>query len=111
MIPNATRAVRPNRCTREFDLGTTQTNRPVRLPPLLKDERVESRCDAVAVGRTYLLPPLSSGGASIVPPWLRFHIPLIEPDRQISRIRLSDKTSRLCFRVQRHLQFLNRNWS
>ena len=24
-------------------------------------------------------------------------------DRQISRIRLSDKTSRLCFRVQRHL--------
>src|SRR6266480_5236488 len=26
---------------------------------------------------------------------LRFHIPLIEPDRQIFRIRLSDKTSRL----------------
>src|ERR1700694_3599417 len=67
---------------------------------------VESRCDAVAVGGTYLLPPLSSGGASIVPPWLRFHIPLIEPDKQISRIRLSDKTSRLCFRVQRLPQFL-----
>ncbi len=66
---------------------------------------VESRCGAVALGRTYLLPPLSSGGASIVPPWLRFHIPLIEPDRQISRIRLSDKTSRL--RAQRHLQLLN----
>ena len=31
----------------------------------------------------------------MVPPWLRFHIPLIEPDMQISRIRLSDKTSRL----------------
>ena len=29
-------------------------------------------------------------------PWLRFHIPLIEPDVQISRIRLSDQTSRLC---------------
>jgi len=42
----------------------------------------------VALGRTYLLPPLSSGGALVVPPWLRFHIPLIEPDRQISRIRL-----------------------
>ena len=28
---------------------------------------------------------------------LRFLSPLIEPDRQISRIRLSDKTSRLCF--------------
>src|SRR6266576_4977855 len=56
---------------------------------------VESRCGAVALGRTYLLPPLSSDGALVVPPWLRFHIPLIEPDRQISRIRLSDKTSRL----------------
>src|SRR4029077_19751766 len=57
--------------------------------------RVESRCGAVAVGRTYLLPPLSSGGALVVRPWLRFHTPLIEPDMQISRIRLSDKTSRL----------------
>jgi hypothetical protein len=66
---------------------------------------VESRCGAVALGRTYLLPPLSSGGALVVLPWLRFHIPLIEPDRQISRIRLSDKTSR--FRLQRRLQLLN----
>src|SRR6202171_3553279 len=49
---------------------------------------VESRCGAVALGRTYLLPPLSSGGALVVPPWLRSHIPLVEPDRQISRIRL-----------------------
>ena len=49
----------------------------------------------MAVGRTYLLPPLSSGGASLVRPWLRFHTPLIEPDMRISRIRLSDKTSRL----------------
>src|SRR5437764_6314914 len=56
---------------------------------------VESRCGAVAVGRAYLLPPLSCGGASLVRPWLCFHIPLIEPDVQISRIRLSDKTSRL----------------
>ena len=38
---------------------------------------------------------------------LRFLSPLIEPDRQISRIRLSDKTSRLCFRVRRLRQFLN----
>jgi hypothetical protein len=70
---------------------------------------VESRCGAVALGRTYPLPPLSSGGALVVPPSLRFHIPLIEPDRRISRIRLSDKTSR--FRVQRHLQLLNIYWS
>ena len=60
---------------------------------------VESRCGAVALGRTYLLPPLSSGGALVVQPWLRFHIPLIEPDMQISRIRLSDKTSRLLSRA------------
>ncbi len=29
---------------------------------------VESECDAVALGRTYLLPPLSSGGALVVQP-------------------------------------------
>src|SRR6266849_3056220 len=56
---------------------------------------VESRCGAVAVGRAYPFPPLSSGGASLVRPWLRFHTPLIEPDMQIPRIRLSDKPSRL----------------
>src|SRR6266566_8727758 len=50
---------------------------------------VESRCGAVTLGRTYPLPPLSSGGALVVTPSLRFHIPLIEPDRRISRIRLS----------------------
>ena len=66
---------------------------------------VESGCGAVTVGRTYLLPPLSFGGASLVQPWLRLHTPLIEPDMQISRIRLSDKTPRLV-RVRRHLRFL-----
>ena len=40
-----------------------------------------------------------AGGFHLVPgphsdPWLRFHIPLIEPDGRISRIRLSDKASR-----------------
>src|SRR3954454_18750732 len=56
---------------------------------------VESRCGAVAVGSAYLFPPLSPDGASLAEPWLRFHTSLIEPDMQISRIRLSDKTSRL----------------
>jgi len=42
-----------------------------------------------------LLPPLSSGGASIAKPSLRFHILLVEPDRPISGIRLSDKTHNL----------------
>ncbi len=41
---------------------------------------VESGCGAVAVGSAYLFPPLSSDGASIAEPWLRFHTPLIEPD-------------------------------
>ncbi len=49
----------------------------------------------MAVGSAYLLPPLSFGGASLAEPLLRFHTPLIEPDVRISRIRLSDKTSRL----------------
>ncbi len=58
-------------------------------------ESVESRCGAVAVGMGCLLPPLSSGGARVPKPWLRFHTPLIEPDMRIARIRLSDRTSRL----------------
>jgi hypothetical protein len=87
--------------------GARGNSRPYResdRPAVKVSRMVESRCGAVALGRTYLLPPLSSGGALVVQPWLRFHIPLIEPDMQISRIRLSDKSSR--FRVQRLLQFL-----
>ena len=67
----------------------------IHLPANADRYWVESRCGAVALGRTYLLPPLSSGGALLVQPWLRFHIPLIEPDVRRYRIRLSDKTSRL----------------
>jgi len=46
------------------------------------------------VGAAYLLPALSSAGASIASPCFRFHIPLIEPDMRISRFRLSEKGSR-----------------
>ena len=49
----------------------------------------------MAVGRACLFPPLSSGGALVARPWLRFHTPLIERSRRISRTALSDKTSRL----------------
>src|ERR1700677_4895681 len=49
----------------------------------------------IALGRACLFPPLSSGGALVARPWLRFHTPLIEPNLRIARIRLSDKTSRL----------------
>jgi hypothetical protein len=45
------------------------------------------------VGAAYLLPALSSAGASIASPCCRFHIPLIEPDVRISRFRLSEKGS------------------
>src|SRR5882672_6433801 len=90
--------------TFELMMSAHRGRADIAVAPAQVRKWVESRCGAVALGRTYLLPPLSSGGASIVPPWLRFHIPLIEPDMQISRIRLSDKNSR--FRVQRLLQFL-----
>src|SRR3981189_473626 len=81
-------------CRSPGALRSTPTSRHSQCPSACL-EGVESECGAVAVGRTYLLPPLSFGGALLVRPWLRFHIPLIEPDMQISRIRLSDKTSRL----------------
>ena len=44
------------------------------------------------LGGAYLLPTLSSVGASLAPPCFRFHTPLIEPDVRIYRIRLSEKT-------------------
>jgi hypothetical protein len=44
------------------------------------------------LGGTYRLPALSFAGASLFPPCFRFHIPLIEPDVRICRIRLSEKT-------------------
>ena len=46
--------------------------------------RVEWGSGAAAVGRACLFPPLSSGGALMARPWLRFHSPLIEPDMRIS---------------------------
>jgi hypothetical protein len=44
------------------------------------------------LGGAYLLPTLSSVGASLAPPCFRFHTPLSEPDVRICRIRLSEKT-------------------
>ncbi len=55
---------------------------------------IESGCGAVAVGSAYLFPPLWSSGASIAVPLLHFHAPHIEPNMQISGIRLAGKTSR-----------------
>ena len=42
---------------------------------------------AVVVGVGCLFPPLSSGGAQVPSPSLRFHIPLVEPDLQIARTK------------------------
>ena len=64
-----------------------RTNGKARLP-------VKSECGAGGFRPNILLPP-SSGGASLTRPLLPFHAPLIEPDMQIARIRLSDKISRL----------------
>jgi hypothetical protein len=60
------------RCSHRMSVvgGEAENIRSVRVFRIL----VESRCGAVALGKTYLLPPLSFGGASMVPPWLRFHI-------------------------------------
>jgi len=41
------------------------------------------------------LPALSVAGALMSATMLRFHTPLIEPDVRFSRIRLSDKDSRV----------------
>src|SRR5262249_14690451 len=67
----------------------------VGMPRTFSTASVESRCGAVSVGRACPFPPLSYGGALVVRPWLRFHIPLIEPDTRLFGITLSDKTSRL----------------
>ena len=40
----------------------------------------------MALGWACLFPPLSSGGALVARPWLRFHTPLIEPDVRIGRV-------------------------
>ena len=52
--------------------------------------RFPSRSSFCWPPRSYDSVPLRAYGKNS-----RFHIPLIEPDMQISRIRLSDKTSRL----------------
>ena len=64
------------------------------------EKRVESRRGAVAAGSGSSRWP-AAFACSPVPhsdPWLRFHVPLIEPDVRISRIRLSDKAS--CVRTR-----------
>jgi hypothetical protein len=93
-------------------LRTAMNGRPPRRPerPQCRDsgrsdrpggwrQSVESTTGAVAIDVASLFPRLSVRGAPLATPWLRFQSPLIEPDRRISRIRLSDKTS--CFRPRK----------
>ena len=47
----------------------------------------------MAVGCTYLLPPLSIGGALVVQPWLRFHIPLIGRVEDFEELRESQSAA------------------
>src|SRR5437016_14225991 len=54
------------------------------------------------LGAAYLLPALSSAGASLASPCFRFHIPLIELDVRISRFRLSEKTPAIATAIARH---------
>ena len=79
---------------RNLQMGTTVRMGPGFVPHTTKcHNRVESRCGAVAAVKLVGHHQLSGTGRS-ASPQLRLHIPLIEPDMQISRIRLSDKTSR-----------------
>ena len=50
------------------------------------------------VGRAWRLAGAFARRGLTSPPVLRFHVPLIEPDVRISRIRLSDKAS--CVRTR-----------
>jgi hypothetical protein len=59
--------------------------------------RVEMWRGSVRFG--LLFPSLSPDGVLVASPYPRFHTPLIEPDWQISRIRLSDKMSRFRPRI------------
>jgi hypothetical protein len=58
-------------------------------------KRVESRCDAVALGSNISVSAPFVRRCLTGSTMSRFHTPLIEPDRRISRIRLSEKGSRL----------------
>jgi hypothetical protein len=65
------RASRRHRDTvRAINDGVSAFGAKADIPPQGRNFRVwvESRCGAVALGRTYLLPPLSFGGALMVRP-------------------------------------------
>jgi hypothetical protein len=70
-------------------------NDPLLDPVDARLVEVEIRRDCTYVCRPFCLAVQDL----VVRPWLRCHIPLSEPDAKISRIRVSDKTSRICFGV------------
>src|SRR5215510_9317673 len=78
--------------------GASDISSPPCLPRLLPAGAVAGRglhpLDKRRLVTAHVVSSRSPGRASLVRPWLCFHIPLIEPDRRIYRIRLSDKTSR-----------------
>jgi hypothetical protein len=65
--PMSVQGQNPNLPHRNTDAGFTSISRP-QQGGFNATICVESRCGAVAVGRTYLFPPLSSGGALVVRP-------------------------------------------
>jgi hypothetical protein len=56
------------RCGPEFDRYRGIADMAGLAGDPIPSRMVESRCGAVVVGRTYLLPPLSCGGALVVRP-------------------------------------------
>jgi len=61
-------------------------------PPTLSERRVESRTGAVTVVSRWIIELAFASSPQSGLTWFWFLFPLIEPDRQISRIRLSEKT-------------------
>ena len=74
-------------------LGIGKVEQATRLGRLA-NEKVESRTGAVALAFRWLMAGLSPALPQSGLAWLCFLFPLIEPNRRISRIRLSEKVSR-----------------
>src|SRR5260370_32691322 len=87
--------------------GARRLAHPLGLTSSRRQPLVESRCGAGALGRTYLFPPLSSGGAVSGSPLTPFPHPAHRTGRaDFPHPALGQDLTPL-LGVRRHLQFLN----
>src|SRR5260370_4446166 len=91
--------------------GARRLAHPLGLTSSRRQPLVESRCGAVAVGRTYLFPPLSSGGALSGSTLTPFPHPAHRTGRaDFPHPALGQHLTPL-FGVRRRLRILNPSWS